>query len=528
MSKSYLARYGSRYVPQKERLQSDQVENSAGGFVWEVDAWTRLNRFLILGTEGGSYYASERKLTLENIQCIKELVARDGLKFVETVTEVSQDGRAPKNDFALYALASAISLGDKETRIAAGKALPYVARTGTHLYQFVGFAQSMRGWGRVLRKAVSDWYAAKPESVAYQAVKYRQREGWSHRDLLRLAHPKALSEQHAAVFDWITHQKISAGEVPAMIYAFNEAQAAQTSQDTAALIRTYEGLPREILQTEHLNDPEVWHAMLEFKMPMTALMRNLATMTRIGALNSKEHRRLVTDAFSDQETITKSRLHPLNILTALATYATGYSLRGQNTWQPKADIIDALDGAFYKAFGNVSASGKALMLALDVSGSMTGGSVAGSPLTPREASAAMALITAHVEDDVEFMAFATQFVPLGISRGQRLSDAVKTVSGLPFGGTDCALPMMYAKHYGLDFDAFVVYTDSETWAGALHPSQALKMYRDTGHPKAKLVVCGMVANRFSIADPNDAGMMDVVGFDSATPGLISDFVADQF
>lgn len=39
----------------------------------------------------------------------------------------------------------------------------------------------------------------------------------------------------------------------------------------------------------------------------------------------------------------------------------------------------------------------------------------------------------------------------------------------------------------------------------------------------KLVVVGMVANGFSIADPNDAGMMDVVGFDTATPMLISDF-----
>jgi 60 kDa SS-A/Ro ribonucleoprotein len=29
--------------------------------------------------------------------------------------------------------------------------------------------------------------------------------------------------------------------------------------------------------------------------------------------------------------------------------------------------------------------------------------------------------------------------------------------------------------------------------------------------------------RFSIADPNDAGMLDVVGFDTAIPSVISDF-----
>ena len=40
---------------------------------------------------------------------------------------------------------------------------------------------------------------------------------------------------------------------------------------------------------------------------------------------------------------------------------------------------------------------------------------------------------------------------------------------------------------------------------------------------AKLVVIGMVSNGFTIADPNDAGMLDVVGFDTATPSVIADF-----
>ena len=33
----------------------------------------------------------------------------------------------------------------------------------------------------------------------------------------------------------------------------------------------------------------------------------------------------------------------------------------------------------------------------------------------------------------------------------------------------------------------------------------------------------MLADEFSIADPNDPGMLDVVGFDTATPQLVSDF-----
>lgn len=40
---------------------------------------------------------------------------------------------------------------------------------------------------------------------------------------------------------------------------------------------------------------------------------------------------------------------------------------------------------------------------------------------------------------------------------------------------------------------------------------------------AKLVVVGMTANDVSIADPEDRGMIDVAGFDSAVPTLIADF-----
>ena len=179
-------------------------------------------------------------------------------------------------------------------------------------------------------------------------------------------------------------------------------------------------------------------------------------------------------------------------------------------------------------------TGKRLVLALDVSGSMTGGRVAGSSLTPREAAAAMALVTAATEEHWQVVGFTADagkgwgtgavLTPLPIGPSMRLDDAVRATSDLPFGGTDCSLPMRWALEKGVKADAFVVYTDSETWAGPVHPVEALREYRrKTGIP-AKLVVVGLVSNGFSIADPSDAGMLDVVGFDTAAPVLIADFI----
>ena len=130
----------------------------------------------MLGSEGGSYYASEWTLTRENAKAVEQCVREDGPRAVAEIVRVSTEGRAPKNDPALYALALAAGVGDNATRQAALAALPQVARTGTHLFQFARFVEGFRGWGRSLRRAVGRWYADKPvDALAYQAVKYRQR-----------------------------------------------------------------------------------------------------------------------------------------------------------------------------------------------------------------------------------------------------------------------------------------------------------------------------------------------------------------
>ena len=92
------------------------------------------------------------------------------------------------------------------------------------------------------------------------------------------------------------------------------------------------------------------------------------------------------------------------------------------------------------------------------------------------------------------------------------------------GGTDCAQPMIYATDNNLKVDVFIVYTDCETWAGPIHPSEALKQYRIQSGIDAKLIICAMTSNGFTLADPEDRGMLDMAGFDSAAPDIIRQFV----
>lgn len=102
-------------TPQTDPIAgSTQVPNSDTGYVWPVDKWARLDRFLILGTEGETFYIGERTLTKENAVAVRECILEDGVRVVKRTVEIS--GRAAKNDPALFVLAMAAGVGDDATR----------------------------------------------------------------------------------------------------------------------------------------------------------------------------------------------------------------------------------------------------------------------------------------------------------------------------------------------------------------------------------------------------------------------------
>ncbi|MDP2315611.1 MAG: TROVE domain-containing protein [Pseudomonadota bacterium] len=545
MIQSIVQWLSTAVTPQSSPLPG-QVPNSAGAFAWQVDDWTRLDRFLVLGAEGGSYYAAERTLTLENAQAVLACVIADGARALARIVLISTEARAPKNDAAIFALAVAMKRGDEATRRAAAAAVPAVCRTGTHLFQLATAVQALGGWGRGTKRAFARWYTERaPRDLAWQLVKYQSRAGFSHRDVLRLAKPKGADATHDVLFRYATRGVRPEGGLasvdPALILV-DAVEAAKTA-DRVTLIRLIvdHALPWECVPTVHLGSTEVWDALLHagaHGMPFGAMLRNLARMTSNGLLKAGAPAiDTVVARLADGESVRRARVHPLSVLAALVTYQSGKGARGSLTWAPAPRLVKALDRAFYDAFANVAPTGKRWMLAVDVSGSMDAGVLGGFPgLTPRIGAAAMAMVTARTERSHEVVAFTA--APNGYGgqwgggtpgltgldvAGRRLDDVVGAMRALPMGGTDCALPMVHALRRRIPVDVFVVYTDSETWAGSVHPAEALRAYRQAMGIPAKLVVVGMVSNQFTIADPDDAGMLDVVGFDAGAPAAIGIF-----
>lgn len=506
---------------QSEQVDSKQVLNDAGGYTFTVSLADRVRRFVILGSDNGSFYASPRDLTVEGAKAVKLMAEEDHKGLVRIILEVSDGGLSKKQNALLFAYAIACS-GPKGSEALAH--FNRIIRTGTHLFMFLGYVQNFRGWGRALRRAVAAWYDEKSaDALGYQMVKYRQREGWTHRDALRKAHPRSAEVQHQALYEWATAGEYSADLPPIVRAHLLAKESALPTESLAALIRN-ERLPWEAIPTDRLNDPVVLTALAEH-MPVMATVRNLTRFGKAGLLPPMGGglTDLVVGRLTDAEAIRKSRIHPMAILVALAAYdPTQFGAWGDQDDLRSPLVVSALGEAYNLSFGNVQPANRRTLVALDTSGSMTWESVAPG-LTDAAVAAAMAHIQLATEPLVMVRAFDTEMQDIGARKGDSLQDIICKAQNAPAYGTDCAAPMLWAAKNRVEVDTFVIYTDSETWAGDVHPHVALQDYRRQMGIPAKLAVVATSANDVTIADPDDPGTLDVVGFSPDVPSVIADF-----
>lgn len=304
MARDPLAAVGLTATPQIQPIlgRTDQVRNNAGGYVFAKDLFTKAEDFLILGTTGGTYYITEDRLTVDNAGWLIQAIQADGTRVVQLITEMStaRPPRAPKNRAAVFALALVFSCGDPAAVQAAKAAFVRVVRTTDHLSMFFGYAKQLRGkaagqgtslvTGRALRSALASWFlAGEVDAIAWKACKARQRvtpagETFALRDALRIAHPKADTAEQRALLGWLAG-KVADGEARSQVQAIDAFLSAQavTTEAAAIAIATERKVPWEFLPSGLLASPTVWEALVPH-LGMTALLRNLARLTRFGVL----------------------------------------------------------------------------------------------------------------------------------------------------------------------------------------------------------------------------------------------------
>lgn len=507
--------------------EAEMARNNAGGFTFTLDDWGVLDRFLMIGSEGGGYYVGEKDVTKQSFATAKRCIAADGLRVVARALEYSLSGRAPKNDPAVVTLALAAVYGDAATKAAAYEALPKVARTGTWLFLFVSILDSLGKWNAEAKRGVAKWYTGKADDrLAVQVLKYQSRNGWSHRDVLRLAHVKPTNEVQSNVFRYAVGKDLALGApVPQLLVDFETLKRTDSKQEVLRLIESNRDLTWEMVPTQWHKDKDVLAALLP-NMGLTAVTRKLGILTQHGVIDfMSEGTKQVIAKLSDAEALRKQRVHPITLLQALRQYSVGHGERGSAAWKPVQRVVDALDDAFYAAFEYGEKSDESYLLGVDCSGSMFGAKVNGSPnLTAAEVAGVMALAVVKQQSNYWIGGFNTKMSELAISPKMRLDRVLQVMSDFDWGGTDVSQVALHGAQHNIVADKLVILTDNETYAGCVQPTQALRDYRQkVNKPMAAQVVIGTSVSEFTVADPKDPLQLDIAGFDAAAPQIISQF-----
>lgn len=514
-------------TPQNQPIpgrEAEMIQGHSGSYTFDAGIWAMLRRCLLIGTAKSTYYAGKKELTDDFANVLTSAIASDPARVAKEIVYAS-DGRSINNSAPILALVL-LSMGEsKEAKQAFQEIFSTVVRTGSHFYEWLSYTKSMRGFGKVVRESGKTWLSREDvKGLAYQLLKYQQRQGFTHRDALRLFHVKPPTEEHHQLFEWVVkgwEQLPKEIPNPALAqiwwYEWLKRNPEQTSQ---AISQGH--LTHEMAAPVGKMDKAAWQLLFE-EMPIGAMLRNLGSLTQLDVLQTDGRANLkrLEAMLNSKERLRSGRIHPIDVLKALKTYKSGGQLgRSQKTWQPVPRIVDILEKALEMSFEVVEPTGKVFMHAVDVSGSMSWGVVDSVGLSCCEIATAMALVTAKAEKNYEIRGFATDFRYLGITAKDTFSSALQKSSNQNFGGTDASVAYDWMIKNKFKADVICFWTDSESWAGNKHPSEALAQYRKKINPEVKAVYITLAPYQLTLVDPSDPLSWDMGGFDPGIPRII--------
>ncbi|NEQ84969.1 MAG: TROVE domain-containing protein [Moorea sp. SIO2I5] len=507
----------SQPIPGREK---EMIQGRSGGFMFNAGTWKLLRRCLLVGTAQSTYYAGKKELTDEFVEVVFRATAEDPNRVSEEILYASY-GRSINNSAPIFALVLLSMAEQPVAKKAFQEIFPQVVRTASHFYEWLSYTKSLRGFGKVVREVGKNWLS-QPDAkkLAYQLLKYQQRHGFSSRDVLRLFHVKPPTEDHRQLFEWVVKgweelPKDIPSSVLAQIWWYEWLKRNPTHTHEAIAKGR---LTHEMAAPVGKMDKQAWQLLFN-EMPIGAMLRNLGSLTELGVLqaDARENLDRIEQILNNQEHLRRGRIHPIDVLKALKTYESGGRLgRSKKTWTPVPRIVDILEKAVELSFEVVEPTGQVFMHAVDISGSMSYGVVDSVGLSCCEIATTMALVTAKAEKNYMIRGFSTKFRDLGITKKDSFSSAIAKASNQNFGGTDASVAYDWMIKNRFKADVVCFWTDSESWAGRRHPTQALAEYRQRVNPNLKAVYVTLTPYGITLVDPKDPLSWDLAGFD---PGL---------
>ncbi|XP_067009407.2 RNA-binding protein Ro60 [Anabrus simplex] len=518
----------------------------------------KLKRFLHFGRETPFYQPVDHLVKSFPQNCltsVEELIADEkATDAVIHIVKAFSDGYSAHPQYLVYALAwCARQKTSLPLREAAYNAFKTICKSPQNMFLFIKFAKELSapnsGWGHGWRRVVNDWYLnQEPLQLAECATRYRSMYLWSHKDILKLAHPATEDVAKQAVLKYIVFglkeaqqefgDKAAAQPVLQYLQTVEEFKHCKNEEQAARMLEQHhfslEHVPQHLLKSK-----EVWTALVPC-LPLDVLLKNLKRLARLRFLRGNHVVvARVLDALENQTALEESNVHPAQVLIALRNYELSGKLKYtppdpskevKQLPQPNPKVIEALNTLLESSFKLLVSTGMRYMIVVDTRPQMLTSRCWQCQVQPLQAAALLSLCLVKAERDVMVMAFGFGTpAPVALEKSMSFKQAQDKLKEVPSTTMDLAAPIEWAEKTKKSVDVFIIVTDNHLRGIKVKPIDALKQYRTSLNiPNAKLVVCALSVPEFFVASPEDPGMLDVAGFDGQVPRIIEAFSRGAF
>lgn len=519
----------------------------------------RCRRLLNYYTEGSVYKILGRIYSKEHTGCLVQMLEeKRGKEILAEVEKYNEDCTPSQKDMLLFTIALCMKSKDNELKQHANKTFLLLCKTARDLFTFLEFHKKLssetcnRGYGRSLKRTLTEWYNRQdPMELAVLTMKEFSYGGWTHKDVISLAHIKGKSEGTSIIFKYIMKgmdelkksedQPENVQKVVDYLKTIHTVRHSTDEHQVARLIEQF-SLGKQHVATSLLDSKEVWGALIS-EMAVAEILRNFNKLASIGFLDSSyENSKKVIEMLRNEEVLQKANVHPIDVLIALSLYEHGKG--GKMTWTRNDAVSEALNFALESTIKNTKPTNKRYLIGVRVGANKKKSTVRGTQALSSIATAAgMAMVTARKEDKVQLVYFADKATQLSLTSESSLKEIVEEISkqvlvsaAVPLAGSgdvlkppcDLTAPIRWATENRKQIDVFINITDSLDRTGEITPSKALMQYRkELNMPNSKLVTCGLSNANMKTADPHDPRMIDIAGFDATVPSVINRFILDE-
>lgn len=534
----------------------------------------QLVRTLMTGSFEPTFYATDTELAGEAIGLFRHFAIEDPHFLAQAIVYARTEGLlrvAPIT--ALVVLSAAESADAKELF---RRAFPKVIQTPGDLQDFLTLCRgsALRGMGKTVARAANRWLAGMSQ---YHAIKYgSESQQMSLRDIYRMTRPKLAGEANA-IARYIVKGEVApelaqiagyeafkreAQAFRATRASLSDVEAAAAEGRMLALVAEHR-LPWEVVAGQALPSAALWSAMVR-QMPYMALLRNVRNALKYGVMDDPALLASITGVLADPKRVEMSKQLPFRFYSALkALEGDGgeqrdgrrASRRGhqmplvsvppagpQDAPEPepesgsaKAPAVQALraalEAALEHSFVNMPELGRRVLVANDISGSMSARPSAKSDMTMAEIAGIFAAAVFKKAEAGAIVSFDTTAHPRTVSKVQGIAEIARAISGHG-GGTSLSAPIEYAfggKHPARVYDVAVFITDSESWYDHLTRNRGvldlIREYRTRVNPELKCFFVQLMPYQHAVVPEGEPGCWYIYGWSASILSYIASAVS---